>query len=47
MRRHGRALKKKYGHAKRSEGVHVKRDPKRIYFVSRGGEVMSVARKGG
>ncbi len=46
MRIFGRALRKRYGHAgKRSEGVRVKRDPNRIYYVTGSGEVMSALRK--
>jgi hypothetical protein len=38
-----RGLRKRYGHAggKRSEGVRVKREHGRLYFVSKSGEVMS------
>lgn len=43
MRRH--RLSRRYGHAKRSEGVRVKRQHGRLYFVSKGGEVMSVPMK--
>ena len=41
-----RGLRKRYGPAgKRSEGVKVKRDAKRIYYVKKNGEVWSSARK--
>ena len=48
--RFGGALGRRYGRAKgkggkRSEGVKVDRDPKRIYYVTKGGQVMSVPRK--
>ncbi len=39
-KRHGRAA---HRHEGKVEGF--KRDPKRIYWVSKGGEVMSVQRK--
>jgi hypothetical protein len=47
FRRHGRALRRRYGHAggKRSEGVHVKREPGRLYYVAGSGEVMSAPMK--
>lgn len=43
-----RGLRKRHGRAaRRSEGriEGFKRDPKRLYWVSRSGEVMSVQRK--
>ena len=39
MRRRG--LRRRYGHSKRSEGVRVKREKGRLYYVSKSGEVMS------
>lgn len=38
-------LHKRYGHAKRSEGVRVQREKGRLYFVSKSGEVMSAPMK--
>ena len=50
FRRRGRALKRRYGHAggpKRSEGVHVAREPGRMYYVKGDGAVWSAPMKGG
>lgn len=44
--RFGRRLRKRYGHAgKRREGVRVRREKNRIYYVSASGEVMSALMK--
>jgi len=42
-----RKLRRRHGRAHRREGKveGFKRDPKRIYWLSKGGEVMSVQRK--
>ncbi len=46
-KRKGRSLRRRYGHAgKRSEGVRVKREHGRLYYVSGSGEVMSTKMKG-
>jgi len=45
--RRGHALRRRYGHAdaKRSEGVHVQREPGRMYYVTGDGTVMSAPMK--
>ncbi len=43
--RRGRALRRRYGHAGRSEGVRVHRQKGRLYFVARDGEVRSTEMK--